>query len=119
MDGQTVEYRGVELQISQISDLVVSKYQQAYALLHDKLLFQAKDLIPIESWRLKDDLDVEDFGGSWLSYPSNAEFLEGAELALFRRIQGNTKLRAMFLTKAKDRSIILCPKAMDIYEAHT
>ena len=87
-------------------------------MLHDKLLFQAKDLIPIESWRLKDDLDVEDFGGSWLSYPSNAEFLEGAELALFRRIQGNTKLRAMFLTKAKDRSIILCPKAMDIYEAH-
>ncbi len=61
---------------------------------------------------------MEDFGGSWLSYPSNAEFLEGAELALFRRIQGNAKLRAMFLTKAKDRSIILCPKAMDIYEAH-
>jgi hypothetical protein len=37
----------------------------------------------MESWRLKDDLDLEDFGGSWLSHPSNAEFLEGAELALF------------------------------------
>lgn len=118
LDGQTVEYRGVELQMSQISDLVVSEYQQAYTLLHDELLFQAKDLIPMESWRLKDDLDLEDFGGSWLSHPSNAEFLEGAELALIRRIQGNAELRAMFLTNGKDGSIGLCPKAMEIYEAH-
>ena len=118
LDGQTVEYRGVELQMSQISDLVVSEYQQAYALLHDELLFQAKDLIPMESWRLKDDLDLGDFRGSWLSHPSNSEFLEGAELALFRRIQGNAELRAMFLTKAEDGSMILCPKAMAIYEAH-
>jgi hypothetical protein len=113
-----VEYHRVELQISQISDLVVSEYQRASTLLHDKLLFQAKDLILIESWRLKDDLDLEDFSGSWLSHPSNTEFLEGAKLALFQRIQGNTKLRAMFLTKAKDRSIVLCPKAIEIYEAH-
>ena len=118
LDGQSVEYRGVELQMSQISDLVVSEYQQAHALLYDELLFQARDLIPMESWRLKDDLDLDDFGGSWLSHPSNAEFLEGAELALFRRIQGNAELRAMFLTKAKDGSLVLCPKAMDIYEAH-
>ena len=118
LDGQTVEYRGVELQMSQISDLVVSEYQQAHGLLYDELLFQAKDLIPMESWRLKDDLDLEDFGGSWLSHPSNSEFLEGAELALFRRIQGNAELRAMFLTKGKDGSMVLCPKAMEIYEAH-
>jgi Lhr-like helicase len=118
LDGQTVEYRGVELQMSQISDLVVSEYQQAHALLYNELLFQAKDLIPMESWRLKDDLDLEDFGGSWLSHPSNSELLEGAELALFRRIQGNSELRAMFLTKGKDGSMVLCPKAMEIYEAH-
>ena len=104
--------------MSQISDLVVSEYQQAHALLYDELLFQAKDLIPMESWRLKDDLDLEDFGGSWLSHPSNSKFLESAKLALFRQIQGNAKLRAMFLTKAKDRSMVLCPKAMEIYEAH-
>ena len=72
----------------------------------------------MESWRLKDDLDLEDFGRSWLSHPSNSEFLEGAELALFRRIQGNAQLRAMFLTRAKDGSTVLCPKAMAIYEAH-
>ncbi|KAH7308861.1 hypothetical protein BKA65DRAFT_485600 [Rhexocercosporidium sp. MPI-PUGE-AT-0058] len=88
LDGQTVEYRAVDLQMSQISDLVVSEYQQAYALLYDELLFEAKDLIPMESWRLKNDLDLEDFGGSWLCHPSNAEFVEGAELALFWRIQG-------------------------------
>jgi hypothetical protein len=76
-------------------------------------------LIPIESWRLKDDLDLEDFRGSWLSHPSKSEFLEGAELALFRRIQGNAELRAIFLTKAKDGSIVLYSKAMEIYEAHT
>jgi hypothetical protein len=72
----------------------------------------------MESWRLKDDLDLEDFGGSWLSHSSNSEFLEGAELALFRRIQGNAELRAMFLTKGKDGSVVLCPTAMAIYEAH-
>ena len=86
LDRQTVEYRGVELQMSQISNLVVSEYQQAYALLYDKLMFQAKDLTPMESWRLKDDLDLEDFGGSWLLHLGNSEFLEGAELALFWRI---------------------------------
>jgi hypothetical protein len=50
--------------MSQISDLVISEYQHAHGLLYDKLLFQAKDLVPMESWRLKDDLDLDDFGGS-------------------------------------------------------
>ncbi|KFZ24689.1 hypothetical protein V502_00827 [Pseudogymnoascus sp. VKM F-4520 (FW-2644)] len=118
LDGQTVEYRGIELQMTQVSQLVLSEYQKAHSLLWDELLFGAKDLIPMESWRLKDDLDLEDFGGSWLSHPSNSEFLNGAELALFRRIQGNPKLRAMFLTTAADGSVALCPKAMKIYEAH-
>src|SRR5260370_41670296 len=113
-----MEYRGVELQMSQISDLVVSEYQHAHGLLYNELLFQAKDLVPMESWRLKDDLDLEDFGGSWLSHPNNSEFLDGAELALFRQIQSNAELRAMFLTTAKDGSIVLCPKTMEIYEAH-
>jgi hypothetical protein len=34
-----VEYRGVELQMSQISDLIISEYQRAYTLLHDELMF--------------------------------------------------------------------------------
>jgi hypothetical protein len=63
MDRQTVEFRRVALQILQILDLVVLEYQQAHALLYDELLLQSKDLIPIEYWRLKDNLDLEDFGG--------------------------------------------------------
>jgi hypothetical protein len=117
-DGQTVEYRGVELQMSHVSDLIRSEYQQACTLLCDELMFQARDLIPMESWRLKDDLDLEDFGCSWLSHHGNSEFFDGAELALFRRIQEKAELRAMFLTTAADGSAILCPKAMAIYEAH-
>ncbi|KFX91232.1 hypothetical protein V490_06015 [Pseudogymnoascus sp. VKM F-3557] len=85
LDGQTVEYRGIELQMTQVSQLVLSEYQKAHSLLCDELLFGAKDLIPMESWRLKDYLDLEHFGGSWLSHPSNSEFLDGAELALFAR----------------------------------
>ena len=104
--------------MSHISDLVLLVYQEAHTLLYDKLLFQARDLTPIESWRLKDDLDLEDFGASWLSHPSNAEFLEGAELALLRHIQEKAELRAMFLTTTTNRSVSLCPKAMAIYKAH-
>jgi hypothetical protein len=92
LDGQTVEYCGVELQMAHIPQLIVSGYQQAHSLLYDELLFQAKDLVPMESWRLKDDLDLEDFRGSWLSHPSNSEFLEGAELALLQRIQSKPGL---------------------------
>jgi hypothetical protein len=72
----------------------------------------------MESWGLKDDLDMKDFRGLWLSHSNNSEFLKSAELALFRRIQGNSELRAIFLTTAKDRSMILCLKAMAIYEAY-
>lgn len=104
--------------MSQISDLVVSEYQHAHSLLYGELLFQAEDLVVMESWRLKDDLDLEDFRGSWLAHPHNSEFLDSAKLALFRRIQSNAELRAMFLTKGKDGSIVLCPKAMAIYESH-
>ena len=113
-----MEYGGLELQMSHIPQLIVSEYQSAHSLLFDKLMFGAKDLAPMESWRLKDDLDLEDFGGSWLSHPSNAEFVENAELALFQRIQANAELRAMFLTEVDNGSLILCSKAMAIYEAN-
>lgn len=104
--------------MAQISQLVLSKYQQAYSLLHDELMFGARDLTPMESWRLKDDLDLDEFGGSWLSHAHNAEFLEGAEQALLQRIQGNTELRAMFLANGDGRCKALNPTAIAIYEAH-
>jgi hypothetical protein len=72
----------------------------------------------MRSWRLNDDIDLEDFRGSWLSHPSNSEFLEGAELALLQHIQSMPELRAMFLTEGIDGSMILCPAAMAIYESN-
>jgi hypothetical protein len=72
--------------MAHITQLILSEYQQAHSLLYDELMFGMKDLIPMESWRLKDDLDLEDFGGSWLSHPSNTKFLKDAELAIFQHI---------------------------------
>ena len=117
LDGQMVAYCGVELQMSQISDLVRSEFCEAERLLHDELMFQTRDLVPMESWRLQDDLDLEDFGGSWLSHPGNDAFLKDSDLALFRQIQGNSDLRSMFLTTAEGGGVALCPHAMAIYES--
>jgi hypothetical protein len=72
----------------------------------------------MESWRMKDDLDLDDFGGSWLLHSSNSEFLEGAELALIKQIQANAQLRAMFLTTSTDGSLILSPQAIALYETY-
>lgn len=60
---------------------------------------------------------MEDFGGSWLSHPGNAEFVEKVNRALFHCIQENAELRAMFLIEADDGSMVLSIKAMAIYEA--
>jgi hypothetical protein len=117
LDGQSVVYRGLELEMSHIPQLVASEYQQAHALLYDELMFKATDLTPMQSWRLQDDLDFEDYGGSWLSLPANVELIHDTELALFRRIQADAELRATFFTDGKDGGIILCEKAVDFYEA--
>ena len=100
-----------------IPQLVLSEYQQAHTLLYDELMFQARTIPPLQSWRLKDDLDLEDFGGSWLSHSSNAGFASGADLALLRQIRRNKDLRAMFFTKADNESMILSPQTMALYEA--
>ena len=56
--------------------------------------------------------------GLWLSYSSNTEFLEGTEIALLQRIQGDAELRAIFLTKGTDRSAALYQKAIAIYKVY-
>jgi hypothetical protein len=117
LDGQRVEYRGLELQMCHVPQLVISEFQQAHDLLYSELLFQAQDLTPMQSWKPKDDLDRQGFGESWLTNPANAELLDGATLALFRRIQQATALRAMFFTQGPDGRFTLDRKAIDIYEA--
>jgi hypothetical protein len=128
LDGQTVLYRGVDLQMAQVSRLALSEYQQAHALLYDELMFGAGDLPLLESWRLQDDLDLQRFGGSWLQHAPNAELLAGADLALLRQIQGRADLRGLFLRRAATGSrsgsgsgsqpAALDATAIDVYEAH-
>ncbi|KAH7231070.1 hypothetical protein BKA59DRAFT_368770, partial [Fusarium tricinctum] len=61
LDKETIEYRGVELRMEHVSQLVASEFRQAHSLLYDELLFGMEDIAPIESWRLHDDLDLDDF----------------------------------------------------------
>ena len=42
----------------------MSEYWQAYRLLFDELLFGADDIALVESWRVYDDLDLEEYSGS-------------------------------------------------------
>ncbi len=57
LDGQTITFQGVELRMEQVTQLVASEYRQAHSLLYDELLLGTPGLAPIESWKLKDDLD--------------------------------------------------------------
>lgn len=118
LDGQTIDYMGTELHMEQVSQLAVSEFRQAHSLLYDELLFGAKDIAPIEAWRLYDDLDLEDYGGSWLTDERNAEILEGTQDALLRQIEGRADLRQVFVRTDQDGETRLCPKAIAIYEAH-
>ena len=126
LNRQTVGYRGVNLHIKQIPQLVMLEYQEAYTILHEDLLFDPNsaldldhDLVPymlLQAWRLKDDLNLADFRELWVTYPKNAELVQKAKGALLRRIQQDAKLRAMFLIEGKDGVIGFNPKVIDIYE---
>lgn len=70
------------------------------------------------SWKLKDDLDLDDFGGSWLTDARNAEILEGAQHALLQRIQGSAAFSRAFVQDGRGGTKALCSKAMALYEAH-
>ncbi|KAH6975566.1 telomere-associated recQ-like helicase [Ilyonectria destructans] len=118
LDGQTVTYIGTELHMEQVSQLAVSEFRQAHSLLYDKLLFGARDIASIEAWRLQDDLDLDDYGGSWLTDERNAEILEGTQDALLRQIEGRADLRWVFVRTDPDGMTYLCSKAIALYEAH-
>ncbi|KAL7917060.1 hypothetical protein ACQKWADRAFT_326670 [Trichoderma austrokoningii] len=104
LDGREIDYLGIKLQMEHISQLVVSEYRRARALLHDELLFGAVDLdiTPVEAWRVHDDLDAEDYGGSWLSDVRNEESLRGKQDALLRQIEQRADLRQVFVRDDDD-----------------
>lgn len=81
-------------------------------------MFSARDLTLIESWRLKNDLNLDDFSGFWLSHAHNIEFLESVERALLQQIQGSAEFRAIFLTDKEHENKIFSSQAIAIYETH-
>ncbi|KAH7231470.1 hypothetical protein B0J15DRAFT_472809 [Fusarium solani] len=91
LDKETIDYMGTKLHMEQVSQLVVSELRQAHLLLYDELLFGMKDIAPIEGWRLHDDLDLDDYGGSWMIDERNSEILAGTRNALLRQIEGRTR----------------------------
>jgi hypothetical protein len=100
---------------------VLSEYQQAHTLLYNKLIFGADSLPLLESWRLRDNLDLQQYGGSWLQHPQNRELVAGADLALLHQIQGQPSLQALFLhqaTAGSSQPAALDPIAVDVYKAH-
>ena len=61
LDKQTVGYCGTELQMVHIPQLVLSEYLEAQSILSQDLHFGADSLVQLQSWKLKDDLDMLDF----------------------------------------------------------
>jgi hypothetical protein len=128
LDGETVDYMGKQLRMEQVSQLALSEFRQAQSLLYDELLFGTEDVAPIEAWRLSDDLDLEDYGASWITDNRNREILAGTPDALLRQIEGRASLRRAFIRSdqrggrksggGNSGGTCLCPKAMAIYEAH-
>ncbi|EXA29482.1 hypothetical protein FOVG_19044 [Fusarium oxysporum f. sp. pisi HDV247] len=118
LDGETVDYMGTKLHMEQVTQLVESEFRQAHSLLYDELLFGMRDVAPIEAWRLHDDLDVDDYGASWLTDERNREILAGTHDALLRQIEERADLRQVFVRLDPNGGVRLCPKAIAIYEAH-
>lgn len=128
-DGKEITYLGTTLHMDHVPQLIVSEFRRARTLLFDELLFGATDIAPIEAWRLQDDLDVEDYGGSWLTDDRNVEILAGSQEALLRQIESRADLRRVFLQDIKaaevdkgrvegGRKKRLCRQAMAVYEAY-
>lgn len=129
LNGQAVVYLGISLRMDDVTKLIVSEYKRARALLNDTLLFGAKGIAPIKAWRLQDDLDADDYGGSWLTDERNTDALRGTRDALLRQIEGRADLRRLFVREHRrggqkgvdDHKVpeepALCPRAMAAYEA--
>jgi hypothetical protein len=97
LDKETINCRGTELHMEHVSQLIVSEFRQAHSLLYEELLFGMEDIAPIEAWRLHDDLDLDDYGASWLTDERNREILAGTHDALLRQIEGRADLRQVLV----------------------
>jgi orsellinic acid/F9775 biosynthesis protein OrsD/helicase-like protein/RAD3-like DEAD/DEAH box helicase len=116
-DKETVIYRSVELHMSHLPQLVLAEYKQAHSLLYEDLLLQAPGLVPMQAWKFKDDLDLIDFGESWLTSEKNEELLRSTETAILQQLQNSPQHRSVFLNQGRDGVVTFDPKAVEIYES--
>jgi superfamily II DNA or RNA helicase len=103
LDGKRFTLMGVMIGIDDISRLIAAEFSRAQRLLGVDLLFgaAAEGLLPrLAAWQLHDDLDDEEFGGSWLTDTRNRELLGGAQEALLGLIEARPDLRGAFITTA-------------------
>lgn len=103
-DGLEITYLSTSLRMGHVSQLVVSEYKHARELLFNELLFGATDIAMPEVAALVDDLDAEDYGGSWLTDKRNEEALRGSSHELLSRIEHRAELRKIFIREATHRS---------------
>ncbi|KAG6121307.1 hypothetical protein E4U13_005035 [Claviceps humidiphila] len=117
-DYQELTYLGITLHVTNhIPQLILTEYRRAYDILHDTLLFGAKDIKMIKAHQLYDDLDAERFGGSWTTDPRNAKLLAGVREMLVRKIWQRPDLQRRFFTddEAKKKKQ-LDQKSVNAYE---
>ncbi|KAG6046290.1 hypothetical protein E4U39_001461 [Claviceps sp. Clav50 group G5] len=116
---QELTYLGITLHVTKhIPQLILTEYRRAYDILHDTLLFGARDIETIEAHQLYDDLDAARFGGSWTTDPRNAKLLAGVREMLVRKIWQRPDLQRRFFTddEAKKKKQ-LNRKSVNAYEA--
>ena len=99
LDGSCITYTGTELHMGQVSQLAASEFRQAQQLLSDELLLGA-NISPLETWRIRDDLESKEYFDYWGENAENADVLAGSQMALLDAIESSPRLQQMFFQQA-------------------
>ena len=119
IDGLTVQYKGTELHLDHISQLVVSEYKVASRIFYDDLLLGIMaDMPHIEPWRLQDYLDQAEQGASSRTDARHADLLAETQLAILNKIEASPELQRTFVRQLDFRrpAFCFCPNAIALYE---
>jgi superfamily II DNA or RNA helicase len=123
LDGKEITYLGTTLRVlDHVPRLMLTEYRRARDILFNSLLFGARDVPSIPVYRVSDDLDGEEPGGSWITDLRNVELLHGANKTLLNEIGKRPDLRNVFFVDKKEGvgqagKKQLCKRAIAVYEA--
>ncbi|KAJ9654249.1 hypothetical protein H2201_009026 [Coniosporium apollinis] len=116
VDEQVLTYEDMELRMDEMPKLLLSKYEQACQLLYSELMLDARKILRMHAWALKDNLGNDAFDWSFGQHRENAELLDGRSKALRTVIQDSKQLRDSFLAKSDSGGCIWREKAIALYE---